>query len=72
MRQRKRERRTAGRAEGRGRVSEGGVENADWRAHRMTIKRMPNSMIEKAQSSTDPKATGVKISKRMRMSLING
>src|SRR4030042_4312265 len=70
MRQRKRERRTTGMADCRLRISEGGVEKADWMAHRMTMRRMANSMIEKAQSSTEPKATGVKISKRMRISLM--
>ncbi len=46
------------------------VENADWMAQRMRIKRMPSSMEEKAQSSIEPKAMGVKIMRRMRMDLM--
>jgi hypothetical protein len=33
----------------------------------MITKRMPSSIREKAQSSMEPKATGVKISKRTRV-----
>jgi len=36
----------------------------------MMINKMPSSINEKAQSSTDPKAIGVKMIKRMRMSLM--
>jgi len=36
----------------------------------MMIKRMPSSINEKAQSSTEPKAMGVKMRRRMRISFI--
>jgi hypothetical protein len=39
-------------------------------AQRIVIKRMPNSMREKAQKSIAPKATGVKMNRRIRVSLI--
>jgi hypothetical protein len=41
-----------------------------WIAHRMIIKRMPSSIKEKAQKSIDPKATGVKIIRKMRVYLL--
>jgi hypothetical protein len=37
---------------------------------RMMIKRMPSSMMEKAQSSMEPKAIGVKRIRKMRMDLM--
>jgi hypothetical protein len=37
---------------------------------RTMIKRMPSSMSEKAQSSTEPKAMGVKINRPIRMKLM--
>jgi hypothetical protein len=40
-------------------------------AQRMKISRMPSSMMENAQSSMEPKAMGVKIIRKMRMSLMN-
>jgi hypothetical protein len=40
------------------------------RAQRIMINRMPSSMTEKAQSSTEPKAMGVKTIKKMRMDLM--
>jgi hypothetical protein len=39
-------------------------------AQRIIINRMPSSIMEKAQSSIEPKAIGVKIIKRMRMDLM--
>jgi len=36
----------------------------------MMIKRIPSSIKEKAQSSMEPKAMGVKMRRRMRMSLM--
>jgi hypothetical protein len=39
-------------------------------AQRMMIKRMPSSINEKAQSSTEPKAMGVKMRRKMRMDLM--
>jgi hypothetical protein len=53
------------------RISEFGLKMKSWMAQRMIIKRMPSSMREKAQSSTEPKAMGVKISRRMRINLMN-
>jgi hypothetical protein len=40
-------------------------------AQRMMIKRMPSSINEKAQSSTEPKAMGVKMRRRIKINLIN-
>jgi hypothetical protein len=34
-------------------------------------KRIPSSMTEKAQSSMEPKAMGVKMMRKMRMSVIS-
>jgi len=34
------------------------------------INKMPSSMMEKDQSSTEPKAMGVKIMRNMRISLM--
>jgi hypothetical protein len=42
----------------------------DWMAQRTIIKRMPSSTSEKAHSSTEPKAMGVKIIRPIRMKLI--
>jgi hypothetical protein len=42
----------------------------DWMAQRMMINRMPSSIREKAQSSTEPKAMGVKMIKRIKITLI--
>jgi hypothetical protein len=42
----------------------------DWIAQRTIIKRIPSSITERAQSSIEPKIMGVKISKKMRISLI--
>jgi hypothetical protein len=39
-------------------------------AQRIIIDRIPSSIMEKAQSSIEPKAIGVKMMRRMRMSLI--
>jgi hypothetical protein len=39
-------------------------------AHRIIISRMLSSIEEKAQSSIEPKAMGVKISKKMRINVI--
>jgi hypothetical protein len=39
-------------------------------AQSMMIKRMPSSIMEKAQSSTEPKAMGVKMRRKMRMDLM--
>jgi len=39
-------------------------------AQRMMINRMPSSMREKAQSSIEPKARGVKMIRRMSINLI--
>jgi len=39
-------------------------------AQRIIISRMPSSIMEKAQSSTEPKAMGVKMMRKMRMSLM--
>jgi hypothetical protein len=36
----------------------------------MMINKMPSSIMEKAQSSMEPKAMGVKIMKMMRMDLM--
>jgi hypothetical protein len=36
----------------------------------MMINKMPSSMTENAQSSTEPKAVGVKMMRRMRTSLM--
>jgi hypothetical protein len=41
-----------------------------WIAKRIMIKRMPSSIREKAQISTEPKARGVKMIKEIRMNLI--
>jgi hypothetical protein len=41
-----------------------------WMDQRTIISKIPSSMMEKAQSSTEPKAMGVKIIKRMRMDLM--
>ena len=38
--------------------------------HRMMSRRIPISIMEKAQSSIEPKAMGVKIRIRMRINLI--
>ena len=49
-----------------------GVRNIkDWMAQRMMIKRMPSSINEKAQSSTEPKAMGVKMRRRIKINLMN-
>jgi hypothetical protein len=37
---------------------------------RTIISKMPSSMMEKAQSSMDPKAMGVKIMRKNKVSLI--
>jgi len=42
----------------------------DWMAQRIIIKRMPNSMREKAHSSIEPKAMGVDMIRKIRMKLI--
>jgi len=39
-------------------------------AQRITISRIPSSITEKAHSSTEPKAMGVKMMRRMRMDLM--
>jgi hypothetical protein len=39
-------------------------------AQRMIINRIPISMREKARSSTEPKAMGVKMIKRIKITLI--
>jgi hypothetical protein len=39
-------------------------------AQRMMIRRIPSSINEKAQSSTEPKMMGVNINKPMRRSLM--
>jgi hypothetical protein len=41
-----------------------------WIDQRATIKRMPSSMMEKAQISKEPKATGVKMMSSIRIDLI--
>jgi hypothetical protein len=41
-----------------------------WMVQRMMIKRMPSSIRENAQSSTEPKNIGVKIKRRIRRNLI--
>ena len=42
-------------------------EIADWMAQRTIIKRMPSSTDERAHSSTEPKAMGVKINRTIRI-----
>jgi hypothetical protein len=37
---------------------------------RMMINKMPSSIMEKAQSSIEPKAMGVKMRRKMRMDLM--
>jgi len=39
-------------------------------AHRIIISRIPSSIREKAQSSIEPKAMGVNISKKMRINFM--
>ncbi len=46
------------------------VKTADRMLQRIMINKMPSSMMEKAQSSTEPKAMGVKIIRMIRISLI--
>jgi hypothetical protein len=46
------------------------VKIAECTDQRIMIKRIPSSIIEKAQSSMEPKAMGVKIIRRMRIYLI--
>jgi hypothetical protein len=40
-------------------------------AQRIMIDRIASSMTEKAQSSMEPKAMGVKMMRKMRMSVIS-
>jgi hypothetical protein len=42
----------------------------DWMAQRTIIKRMPSSTSEKAHSSTEPKAMGVKIRRIIKISFM--
>jgi hypothetical protein len=42
----------------------------DWMAQRTIMRRMPTSINEKAHSSIEPKAMGVKISKKMRINFM--
>ena len=44
--------------------------NIDWMAQRTIIKRMPSSISEKAHSSTEPKAMGVKIRRIIKISFM--
>jgi hypothetical protein len=39
-------------------------------AQRIIINRIPSSIMEKAQSSIEPKAMGVKMMRKMRMDLM--
>jgi len=71
MRRRKRERMTVGSLEFGVRGDKSGVRsNNDWQAQRTRISRIPSSIRENAQSSTEPKATGVKMIKRIKITLI--
>jgi len=77
MRRRKRERRTIGIADCRlwiGELKDLSEARSRtipvWTAHRIMTKRIPRSMTEKAQSSMEPKAMGVKMIRKMRMSVI--
>jgi hypothetical protein len=42
----------------------------DWMAQRIRITRMPSSTREKAHSSIEPKNIGVKIKRKIKMSLM--